>query len=273
MAEPKAKTGHSDGRQRVAKRSDWDSPEQYLGYLRHLAAYRFAENYVRDKQILEIGCGTGYGSDYLSPVTDSMVSIDLWEEGIASCHKELSKHNLSFIPANALKLPFKDASFDVIISFQVIEHFSREDCAQYLLEIKRTLKKNGVFIATTPNSNLRLLPFQKQRNPEHLREYDRRTLRRLLRARFEEVDILGLNATDEIMEIERRLLKQNPIEVYFLGPLNRLIGKLRKSEIRKQKEKWQPDNSLIDRVSINDYGVNKGSLDGCIDLYAICVKK
>jgi len=273
MATPQDSMRYSDGRQRVAKRTDWDSAEQYLGYLRHFAAYRFAENYVKDKRVLEIGCGTGYGSDYLSPVTDSMVSIDQWKDGIASCHKTLSSDDLSFIPANALKLPFMDESFDVIISFQVIEHFSPKDCPQYISEIRRTLRKNGTFIATTPNSNLRLLPLQKQRNPEHMREYNPRTLRRLLKAHFGEIDILGLTATEEAMLAERKMLEQSPLEFYLLRPIRKVIGKLSKKQKVIRREKWEPDIGLIEKVSIDDYRVTKDSLDGCIDVYAICVKK
>lgn len=273
MQTPQESTRYSDGRQRVAKQTEWDSAEQYLGYLRHFAAYKFAEEHVRGKNVLEVGCGTGYGSEHLSHIAGSMISIDQWKEGIAVCQKTLSNDNISFIPANALKLPFKDESFDVVISFQVIEHFSPDDCSRYLFEIKRTLRNNGILIVTTPNSNLRLLPFQKQRNPEHLREYNDRTLRRLLKARFEEIDLLGLTATEEIMKTERKLLKQSPIEFYLLRPLNKLTGKLRKMETRKQKERWLPNISLIDRVSIDDYKVNRDSLGECIDLYAICVKK
>ena len=120
---------------------------------------------MKGKLILEVGCGTGYGADYLSPVTSEMISIDVWKDGIASCRSKCNKSNLSFIPANALRRPFKDASFDAILSFQVIEHFSRIDSAQYISEIKRTLRNDGIFIATTPNSKLRLLP---SRNKEIL---------------------------------------------------------------------------------------------------------
>ena len=106
-----------------------------------------------------------------------------------------------------------------------------------------------------------------------MREYDHASLRRLLKTHFEEIDILGLTATDEIREIERRLLKQSPIEVYFISPLNGIVKRLGGSKNRKQKEKWYPDNSLIDRISINDYVITKGFLEACLDLYAICIKK
>jgi len=264
---------YSDGRQRVEKRSDWRSTEEYLSYLRHFAAYRFAEDYARGKRVLEVGCGTGYGSEHLSQVAGSIVSIDQWKEGIASCHRSLSNDKMSFIPANALNLPFEDDAFDVVISFQVIEHFSPDDCPRFLQEIKRALKKGGIFLATTPNSNLRLLPLQKQRNPEHMREYNHRTLRRLLEAHFEEIDLLGLTATEEVLRTERKLLEQSPVDFYLRRPINKVTGKLRKRETEKQKEKWQPDMSLINRVDLDDYRVTKDALAECIDLYALCFKK
>jgi ubiquinone/menaquinone biosynthesis C-methylase UbiE len=273
MATPQERTGYSDGRQRVAKRSDWKSAVEYLGYLRHFAAYKFAENYVRGKRALEVGCGTGYGSEHLSHIAGSIVSIDQWKEGIASCQKTISGNNISFIPANALDMPFDDESFDVVISFQVIEHFTPEDCPRYLNEIRRTLKRNGVFLATTPNKNLRLLPFQKQRNPEHMQEYNHKTLRRLLKAHFEEIDLLGLTATEEVMRTERKLLEQSPVDFYVRRPINKVTGKLRKAETKKQKEGWQPDIGMIDRVTQDDFKVNRDSLAECIDLYVVCVKK
>lgn len=101
-------------------------------------------NYIN---ILEIGCGMGHFSNYCYNMKKSVISTD-----ISELNTELAKKNypnLSFCVADAEKLPFKDNSFDIVVSIELIEHLFNQ--RSHLFEVNRILKNNGVYIIKTPN--------------------------------------------------------------------------------------------------------------------------
>jgi ubiquinone/menaquinone biosynthesis C-methylase UbiE len=262
-----------------------DTVEQYLQYLRHLAAYVFTEKFARNRSMLEIGCGTGYGADHLSQLASSVVSVDIRKEAVSYCQDKCKRENLVFLEVDGLKLPFKDNSFDIVISFQVIEHIDPNKVLDYLSEAKRVLNKDGIFILSTPNSKLRLLPFQKPWNPEHKKEYDYKGLRNLLNKVFDEVKVYSLVGSEEIQFIERNRVKQNPFKVYIATPFKRYLKKLFpfpilfqlkkvKNSIKfKESYAWIPDDVLESKFSVNDFRVYSGFVKDCIDLYGVCAKE
>ena len=275
----------------VMPREKWDSVDQYIEYLRHWAAYTlFAKEFVFGKEVLEIGCGTGYGANHLSGSASSIVAIDIREGGISYCQDKYGKDNLVFLEADGLKLPFKDNSFDIALSFQVVEHIEPKSVLNYLTEIKRVLKKEGTFILSTPNKRLRLLPFQKPRNPEHRKEYGHNELKNLLSKVFAQVKIYGLCSSDEIQAIECNRLRQNPFEVYIMKPIMEPIYRLLKLflpspivvQLKKIKQefpkpqigyKLMPQETSMSKFSINDFRVDSSCPKGCLDLYGICTKE
>lgn len=270
----------------VIPREKWDSAEQYLEYLRHLAAYAvLAEPLVRNKRVLEIGCGSGYGADYLSKSASSIVAIDISPDGISYCQDKYGKDNLIFMPADGLKLPFKSDSFDIVLSFQVIEHVDPRNVLNYLSEIKRVLNREGVFLVSTPNSRLRLLPFQKPWNPEHIREYKDEEFKKLLTHVFKEVKVYGLCSSDEIQAIGYGRVKKSPFKAYILLPVYRILNnhlplpilnwlkKVKQSFSRPVKDyQPMPQETLISKYSLNDFYVEPMCPKDCLDLYGICKK-
>ena len=166
----------------------YNKPEELVEWLKHLYAYRYAECFAEGKSVLDVGCGTGYGIHELLTKASDTIGIDIWKEGIYYCHQEYGKKNV-FLMASGLNLPFRDNSFDLAVSFQVIEHIDPDIVINYLIEIKRSLKNNGIFIVSTPNRRLRLLPFQKPWNPDHKKEYDAKNLGQVLKKSFENVEI------------------------------------------------------------------------------------
>ena len=270
----------------ILPKETWDTVEQYLEYLRHLAEYVFAEEFVGHKSVLEIGCGTGFGASHLSKIASSITAIDIWQAGISLCQTQYRRDgNLNFIAADAVKLPFKSDRFDAVTSIHVIEHINPKMVLTYLSEIKRVLKRGGVFVVSTPNSRIRLLPFQKPCNPAHQKEYKDHELKKLLGAVFEGVKVFGLCASDEIQDLERHRLKQTPFKAYVVRPVNRIfirhlpspvltrLKKIRKRfSGRRTGAESMPQETFTARFTVNDFRVDPRCPKDCRDLYGICTK-
>lgn len=269
----------------VMPREKWDSVEEYLVYLSQLAAYVvFAGEFIADKSVLEIGCGAGYGADYISKFASKTVAIDMSKEAVYHGQAKYGD-TVNFMMGDGTKLPFKAESFDLVVSFQVIEHIDLKRLLHYLSEIKRVLKENSVFILSTPNRKLRLLPFQKPWNLEHTKEYCQKELMSLLSKVFEEVKVYGMCSSKEILSIEKNRVKQTPFKAYVMLPcfkmLNstlpspvlfrakRLAQSLFKSESHK---KLTPQENLSSKFSVDDFTVDQNCPKDCIDLLAICTK-
>lgn len=255
------------------------TPEELVEWLKHLYAYKYASTFAHGKILLDVGCGSGYGANELSAVAQTVIGIDIWREGIIYCHSRYGD-KASFIVASALHLPFRENTFDVVTSFQVIEHIDPKMVNHYLEEVKRVLRKGGTFILTTPNRKLRLLPLQKPWNPEHKKEYDAQELRRVLERTFQEVEILGLSATKEAYLIEYNRVKQNPFNVFLIHPAISLMCRilqnfpaLRRLYTRFSVSKKNTSHKTQScNITLEDFHILSRNLNTCLDLYGICKK-
>lgn len=182
---------------------------EYVIYLFHAASYQFAEQFCSGKRVLDLGCGSGYGASRISEIAANVQAVDVSAEAIAYASRKYPKQNLHFSTIKpGCSLPFPDLNFDVVLSFQVIEHVS--DHESYLREASRVLDKAGVLILITPDRKNRLLPMQKPWNRWHLREYDMQGLCDLTAKYFDITEKLEMSAKPHIAEIELkryRLLK------------------------------------------------------------------
>lgn len=191
--------------ERVVEEFYLSSPGDYLIYLFHKATYNFAHDYVVGRHVLDYGCGSGYGTHHLSTSCASIVGVDISGDAIAYAQEHYRAGNLTYKriePAEQAALPFPDASFDTVLSFQVIEHIS--DIDPYLSEIRRVLKSGGVFICATPDRSTRLLPGQKPWNMWHVREYDADGLKSALAKYFSEAALLRMGGSRDVLEPEIR---------------------------------------------------------------------
>jgi SAM-dependent methyltransferase len=263
----------------------WGSVEEYIHYLKQFAAYKFAKKFVINKKVLEIGHGAGYGADYASDFASGFVAIDMSKINSSYCQRKYPKENLIFMTADATNLPFKDDQFDVAISFQVIEHIEPKFVLTYLAEIKRVIKSDGIFICSTPNKKLRLLPFQKPWNTEHKKEYNHKEFKNLLNKVFEDVRVYGLSASKEALSVERARVKQDPLKVYIISPLYRLIKTIlpsafsvRLKEVGKRfisskiSQNSIQKEDFLTKYSLEDFKVDSSCPDDCLDLLGVCKK-
>jgi len=115
----------------------------------HLHRYAFASRFVKDKTVLDVACGEGYGSNLLASTAKKVIGIDIDDETIPKASAKYQKANLEFKKGSATSLPLEDNQFDIVVSFETIEHIAEHD--QMLAEIKRVLKPGGLFIISTPD--------------------------------------------------------------------------------------------------------------------------
>jgi len=169
------------------ERLDLDSAESSdLLVNEHWLRYKYIREHLTTEKVLDIACGSGYGSYYLSLNNNlKVIGADVNGNSISKAKETYQKDNLKFQVANALSLPFKDSSFDSIVSLETIEHFNVNDQKLYLQELKRVLKPEGKLWLSTPNSQA-----SKHRNPWHLKELDFNELQDILMKNFRYYKIL-----------------------------------------------------------------------------------
>lgn len=144
----------------------------YVTYQEHVNRYVFASKFIKDKIVLDVACGTGYGSKYLlRKGARKVVGLDISIDAIKYAKEQYNINNegLSFVCGNAIDLPFPDNYFDVIVSFETIEHL--KEYRKFLLECKRVLKDGGLFICSTPNKRVSSPHTEKPKNPFHVKEF------------------------------------------------------------------------------------------------------
>lgn len=189
--------------ERVIEEFYLSSPADYLIYLFHKATYNFARDYVNGKNVLDYGCGSGYGTHYMASYCKNIVGVDIAADAVVYANEHYHAPNLAYEriePADEAPLPYPDASFDAVLSFQVIEHIA--DPEPYLCEIGRVLKPGGVFVCATPDRTTRLLPGQKPWNMWHVREYDALGLRTVLNTRFDNIALFSMGGKGNVLGLE-----------------------------------------------------------------------
>ena len=115
----------------------------------HLSRYLFASRLCRGKRVVDLGCGSGYGSAELARLAETVVGVDVSAEAIAEAQAQYGSNKLHFQVASLESLPFADGAFHLGVCFEVIEHLS--DFRALLAEARRVLDPNGQFIVSTPN--------------------------------------------------------------------------------------------------------------------------
>lgn len=130
------------------------------------------KDFYFDKKILDIGCGAGRTSYYFRNFTKDYLGVDYSQSMIDYCNKQYPE--LTFKHCDARNLSrFSDNSFDFILfSYNGIDYISNQDRLTVLAEIKRVLKKDGLFVFSTHNRNFNAIitrpVFEFSLNPKRL---------------------------------------------------------------------------------------------------------
>lgn len=102
-------------------------------------------------RVLDIGCGAGFLSNRLAEESCQVYAVDLSPESLLVAEKYDSTKSVKYLKADALHLPFAEASFDAVTAMDFLEHV--EDPARVIREISRVLKPHGLFFFHTFNRN------------------------------------------------------------------------------------------------------------------------
>jgi ubiquinone/menaquinone biosynthesis C-methylase UbiE len=130
--------------------ADWN----YKAFIRQIQRKRFRlcmkliQN-AKYEKLLEIGYGSGIFLPALSAVASGLYGLDIHQKN-KEVEKVLLKHKIkaNLMSGSAVKIPFDNNYFDLIISISAVEFINELDEA--CKEIKRVMKKDGVFIVITP---------------------------------------------------------------------------------------------------------------------------
>lgn len=157
--------------------------------IENLARFNYFMGRITGGLILDLGCGVGEGTIYLSSNKNWKVfGVDKSFPALIVGSKRKIQPNLDFFCMNGLKLAFTNEVFDGVISVEVIEHLGNPSA--FLDEVFRVLKPGGTFFLTTPN-RLISSPNRKSLWPDHEIEYSPSELLELLQTRFPICEIFG----------------------------------------------------------------------------------
>ncbi|MDP2927675.1 MAG: class I SAM-dependent methyltransferase [Candidatus Omnitrophota bacterium] len=219
-------------------------------YLQHLKVYSFIKDNVLGKSVLDVGCGDGYGCAFLAERAKFVQGVDYESEVVLSAQKKYKADNLKYLAMDALKLEFKNQEFDIVCSFQVIEHIPEELIPVYLNQLRRVLKDKGTLYLSTLNlDKVMKSPKTYKKNLAHCKEFRLEELRETLLRVFKEVTIYGLH----------------------LSPRHYFYLRLKKSGIFKfLPDGINPVKRFYKIININDFRLTRSNLKVASDFVCVC---
>ncbi len=173
------------------------------GYIsfQHIHRYLFAARKCKSShRILDIGCGSGYGTMLLRKKSDNVIGCEL---ELGQVLKNRTRLNYGkYICASALNLHIADSIFDEVVSFETIEHVG--DGREFLDEISRVLRPGGTLICSTPNIAYTNHP------PYHIKEYSPNEFFELFENQFDHIERYAqyFKVIDYLQDVVKRTLRR-----------------------------------------------------------------
>lgn len=215
-------------------------------FRRHQVVYLDIVDLITGKDVLEAGCGEGYGADLLSAHTASINALDY--DDYATGHVRRAYPQIPVVRGNLVRLPYADESFDVVVSLQTIEHLWNQEA--FAAECLRVLRPGGRMVISTPNT----LTFPPG-NIYHPKELTPTELR----------DLVASVATIE----SYAGLTHGPT----LAAWEQQHGPIIDQQIAAPYGQW--DAALIEAVAgigVGDFVLSPTDLDSSLDLVVVAVK-
>jgi O-antigen biosynthesis protein len=235
---------------------------RHIIYDEHIVRYEFVAPLAKGKTVLDIACGSGYGTKVLALAgAQKAIGMDIDETAVAYAQSNYNHPNIEFRAGSATKTGVEDKSIDFISSFETIEHITDQET--YLEEMCRILKDDGLVFVSTPNREV-----YKEKNPFHVKEFSLDEFKEILGKYFKSTRIIeqknaiatSLQAGEEIGKV----ILSNPGKVmYFLAICS-------KKEVNLDILELQPVTSLNPQA-LTDLYENPG-MKIVNSLYTILIK-
>ena len=229
---------------------------------RHRAAYEVVKGQAAGGRILDFGCGSGHGTVVLAETGAHVFGIDRVFPDRAS--RGNAAH---YLLGDLNATPLRAASFDIVTSFQVIEHL--DDPTIYVDAIAGLLRPDGLALITTPN-----ILMSDGVNPYHVHEYRAGELASCLGRRFEDVAMFGIGVSEPVRRMLeqrsrriRRIMRLDPLRLRERLPTSVVEWLFARFARLVRRPSQAPDEEYD--VTWRDFPVGPAA-DDCLDLLAFC---
>jgi SAM-dependent methyltransferase len=217
----------------------------------HVKRYDFALSACRDRDVLDAGCGVGYGSALLGTLARQVLGVDASEAAIDYARRRYAGTRVGFARMDLAALDLPDRSFDVVCCFETLEHV--EDPEHVLGELRRVLRPDGILFVSTPHADRTTT---SPDNPFHRIEFSRDDLEALLHRYFADIVLYGQRREQtarhrlarrlDLLGLRRRL----PLLRRLAGPL---LG-----------------TPALEQARTDDFVIAREGLDRATEVVAVC---
>lgn len=234
-------------------------------------AYEFVADLGKQKTILDVACGEGYGTALLGSAATRVVGADKDSAAIAQARQKYAGVNVTYIQSDLFALPaVMTQTFDIVCCFQTIEHLDNQD--DFLATLKQLASPGGKVIISTPNKH-RFPAY----NPYHVRELDESRLRELFARHFTHFEILGVHASPRVLAYRatKDTLGQIVLRFDIFNLRNRLPRRLVQviysfiSYYIIKRLSWRRHRQAVANVTSDDFTIAPTLLDKALDFIVV----
>jgi|TARA_B100001971_G_scaffold176213_1_gene170152 ubiquinone/menaquinone biosynthesis C-methylase UbiE len=239
-------------------------------FFEHLQRYYFIKDLCKNKAVLDVGCGNGYGAMFLANYAKEIVGVDIDDEAIKNARRSYIKNNLRFFLTEASGSKLRNKKFGVICSFEVIEHIKNQK--KFLLDAKKLLGKNGVFVISAPNKLIVSPNSKKPSNPFHIKEFDYTQFKNFLEKYFKNVEIYGQITKSKLNNLVYiiRYIRNNKYFFYAsIAMLNLIKLIFKNTNMWKYQKNFNKSVKILEKNK-GKYVITKKNVENSSNFIAIC---
>ncbi|MBC3831386.1 glycosyltransferase [Undibacterium amnicola] len=156
--------------------------------LEHRHRYLQACTLAKGKVVLDIASGEGYGSAMLAEHALQVIGVDISEHAVAHAQQRYQGDNLEYRVGSCAAIPLADASVDLLVSFETIEHHDQHQ--EMMQEIRRVLRKDGILLISSPDK-MSYSDVPGSHNEFHVKELYQHEFKQLLEGYFDNITYFG----------------------------------------------------------------------------------
>ena len=217
----------------------------------HLKRYEFARPFCAGKDVLDAGCGVGYGTAYLAETARRVVGVDVDADAIEYARTRYGRDNVEFVAGDLTELGFEDKSFDAVCAFEVIEHLDEVDA--FLVHAARVLRADGVFVVSTPRADETR---SEPENPYHRIEFSTGDFESTLERHFRTVDLYG---QQRVQTRRHRALQRADV-----------LGLRKRLPFLRGASRLLSGTASMETVSAAEIAISPELVDRATELVAVC---